>query len=76
MPLDAKKGEWLFGCCCASFNVGVSRPRPGASGTKSEIVEELDKAIEAATAAQEIFTEVGDRVGTAGEGVHCDGCWG
>jgi len=38
-------------------------------GTKSEIVEELDNAVERATEAQEILREVGDRVGE-GKAMH------
>ena len=41
----------------------------GMTGTKSEIVEELDRAIEAASEAEEILRDVGDRVGE-GKAMH------
>jgi hypothetical protein len=39
------------------------------AGTKSEIVEELDRAIDAASEAEEILRDVGDRVGE-GKAMH------
>ena len=39
------------------------------TGTKSEIVEELDRAIDAASEAEEILRDVGDRVGE-GKAMH------
>ena len=41
----------------------------GMAGTKSEIVEELDRAIDAASEAEEILRDVGDRVGE-GKAMH------
>ena len=38
---------------------------PARTGTKSEVPEELTKALEAAAQAQVVFREVGDRVGGA-----------
>ena len=38
---------------------------PARAGTKSEVPEELTKALEAAAQAQVVFREVGDRVGGA-----------
>ena len=39
------------------------------AGTKREIVEELDRAIDAASEAEEILRDVGDRVGE-GKAMH------
>ena len=52
----------------ATFWVGFAKSA-GLAGTKSEVPEELSKALEAAAQAQAVLREVGDRVGRGADGL-------